>query len=365
MIGRNRSCFALTLLAACLVIACSPGQSSRSPPREIAQQQADPGEPSAEDIEFWLGVSESELLDQAGRPFTERPPEHPQPMPAGDLSGAVISFTRCCAGFVAPDYRLELRGNGQATFDGRAALLTGVHRFQVSPAEVQSLVKNLEAANFWALGSKYDCGMSHGARLTLSVELGGQKKTVSHHCGVGRGLPQRIVEIERAIVTAGDGPRWLIGTDATLDQLEREGFDFKSVAGADLLSRAMMYSSSAFIQELLARGTPLDTSHGPLIAEAAFAGRRGAFQTLIKAGAFQAGSEGKQAALERAIQACRPEMVAEILPHKPDLTARSQDYGGRNLLELADLCSDPEDGVIREMLIAEGADPKMPGLLAR
>lgn len=311
------------------------------------------------DRDFVLGIPEGELVGVVDETLLDPPPTFRARMPTGDPDKAVIRFNRCCAGFAAPSYTFELRGDGSAIFQGEDALVTGVHRYRVSPRRVKQLLKRLREADFWSLDERYDCGISHATQLSLSIKIGGKTKSVIHRCGRGFGYPDRLIAIEESIIEVARGEDWLLGTSHTFKLLSAEGFDYRSTAGGDLAAGAMEYGSDAFIRRLLARGTSLQSSRGPVIRDAVFRGRMEAFHMLVAAGAFGRDQVGaKEEALEAAITTARPEMLAEVLKHKPDVNVHFDDRGGRTPLDLAEGYGVENSAEMRRMLIAAGADPE-------
>ena len=301
------------------------------------------------------------------------PPARHLPIPPGSLSSVRIVLQRGeCLG-TCPGYRVEVRGDGTATFHGEGYVLVhGDHNFRVPPETVQCLLQDFSAADFWSLAPKYEAPITDSPNHQVTLEIGGRRKTVDDYVGAWVGMPAAVTELETAIDVAAAN-RFVEGDDGTMDALRAEKFDFKSEAGGALLAGAAATGPDELVLDLIAAGAPV---HGratqerrgdsaPAIIAAARRGRVRMVRALIAAGAFT----GDDANLKNdtylgAAAALDEDTLVEILAAKPDINARAND--GKTALmalqhddetESEELARNgPRQIAIAKRLLALGAD---------
>ena len=99
-------------------------------------------------------------------------------------------------------------------FVGREGTVTS----RVAPARVDSLVRSLEAAGYFALADAYvpeapACGpyATDAPTVVTSARSGGRSKTVRHDHGCA-GAPAELTRLERLIDSVAGTARWVHGT---------------------------------------------------------------------------------------------------------------------------------------------------------
>jgi Domain of unknown function (DUF6438) len=127
---------------------------------------------------------------------------------------AVITMERtACFGY-CPAYRLTIHGNGQVTYEGIAFVATqGTQTIQLSPEQVQSLIREIEQANFFQLKDAYAVEMTDLPGTRTSVTLNGRSKEVWHYGSVGDpnldNAPAALSNLERVIDQAVNVNQWV------------------------------------------------------------------------------------------------------------------------------------------------------------
>jgi hypothetical protein len=326
-----------------------------------------------------------EYIDEEDIPGTHRP------MPEGPLDTVRIRLERTACLGTCPVYVVELLGSGAATFSGEAYVdVEGKHRFEVAPESVAQLLEKAKAADFWSLRERYAGGITDFPSTIVSIEAGGVSRTVSDYVGTADGMPQAMVELERAIDDVARSSQWITLSDAAVDALVAERFDFSSPAGAVLLMRAIGNDGDARDEGAIVRvielGAPIGAFDSDLIGWGRFSGSplEGALEqrlprvvdALLARGALGSPARPDSRALDAAFGAAirGGDLVASQriwnfgTDRRPALTFTStyETDDGRELHKVSPviLLLDPEsqkssDGLrIAQWLVALGCDPK-------
>jgi ankyrin repeat protein len=194
----------------------------------------------------------------------ERRPDYPVAFPnVKNWDSLVISMTRGPAGggFVT---QVEIRANGTVTYDG----WMGSHRASIPSARVKVLVDQMRRHGFFWLHDSYASSWSDQASATIRVSFDGRTKTVVDYAGRDDGMPDAVIDIERAIDQAVDVDRWEKGNSETGPSLAAENWDFKArnYANSVMLAMVARRGSVGALRDLIALGAPLDA--GALVAAA-------------------------------------------------------------------------------------------------
>jgi hypothetical protein len=301
----------------------------------------------------------------------------PPPLPSGGRDSVRIVLERDgCLGD-CPVYRVELDGDGAVRFHGEHfVLLKGDHKAQVSPAVVDCLLEDFRSAGFPSLNDEYKAAVTDMPRFQISLSIGGKTKTVTDYAGQMVGMPATVTALEQAIDRAAGSEAWVKGNATTLHVLDAEHFDFHGRDAAKLLADAAADADDEFLFALIERGAPVDGlsqdeyGNEPLstMEVAAMNGRLELVRRLIAAGAFAQGDRAAvSAALRASVASRKPELVAEILKHDPDVNSRNEQ--GDTALALVftgahphydENGADQADAAIIRLLGHAGADPNLP-----
>jgi len=144
------------------------------------------------------------------------PRSFPEPW---DLKGVKIQLSRTACYGTCPVYSVTIRGDGSVHFSGqRYVLIPGEHDAHIDPAAVRDLVRQFEAANFFAAGDRYVATVTDNPTYTLTLTVAGKSKTVTDYVGEQVGMPLVIVDLENAVDDAAGTERWIKGEQADKSQ---------------------------------------------------------------------------------------------------------------------------------------------------
>lgn len=324
---------------------------------EVGRWRFDPylyeGEPSRVTVKFRIDEEEQ--------------PRRHRPAPKGDPRKLVIvQENRPWFASYSP-YRVELRGDGSAVYQSfRKTDPLCPQTYTVDAARVQALLEKAETADFWSLRDTYrkspNALVNASASASLSILFGGRRKSVQDHSNEDSGKPQALETLHQEVMQVANVNFWQIPSLDTLDQLETNGFDFRSVqAGQFLIETAANYRvEDSVVLSLMDRGAPLDhvlydrDSERSLLEVSLAAGRESVARRLIDSGALKTDGEIDRQKVNQAflgsIESGYLELVEMILPYRPDLSAPAILYVGRSNAE------DEDKIAVLKLLLAKGAD---------
>ncbi len=308
-----------------------------------------------------------------GRPERVPPPKQHVPIPNGSLETVRITMERTQCYGTCPAYAVEIKGDGAATYDGRAhVVVPGEHKFTVAADSVKCLLDAFRDADFWSLAPIYRANITDLPTTTLTLEIGGEKKTLEDYAGEMVGMPSKITVLEQMVDAVASRP-WVAGDETTVSRLSAEGFDFRTPEAADLLAEAASQKNPDFALALLRAGTAPNghassySGSVPAVVTATAAGHLQLVRALIAAGAFSSGSSSvKEEALRAAARSGDPAIVQEVLLHKPDVNGRDVEGSTALMMVRGEVEIGPRGAVIEDRtgervaivraLLAAGAD---------
>jgi hypothetical protein len=156
------------------------------------------------------------------------PPERwalvPQSFPdPWDLKGVKIQLLRTVCYGRCPAYSVTIRGDGSVHFSGEKYVqIQGEHDAHIAPAAVMELVRQFEAANFFAAGENYIARVTDNPTYKLTLTVAGQTKTVTDYVGEQVGMPLVITDLENAVDDAAGTERWIKGNEQTTASPDQE-----------------------------------------------------------------------------------------------------------------------------------------------
>lgn len=280
------------------------------------------------------------------------------PLPEIDYRSLSITLERSACYGSCPDYRVEIKGDGEVVFTSRAepvdeaaamhrawnvsgVLVPGRHVSRIDRSALEALVERFRQAHFFGLKDSYQAGVTDNPTYVLTFQTGRHRKRVVDYVGNMVGMPEAMSALEDEVDRVAGTGRWVKGDSGTVEALASEGFDFSSAAARSLLVWSIREAPERMILELIARGVPLDSK----VADAERVG------TYVNEPAASGELLG-QVALKHSILAGRPAVFAELvrrgwLRRTPmaDLSRAFAASGGG--------CSP----IIAEALIGAGIDP--------
>jgi len=185
-----------------------------------------------------------------------------RPMPAITLDQVTISLSRSgCLGS-CPDYRVRIRGDGTVEYQGSGFVdVLGKHVYRIPPGEVEALVAKLRRADLWSMAPSYRAMITDNPFYELTFELGNQVHRIEDYVGTAAGMPQVVRDFEDEVDRAARSSEWINLSTAAVEQLQREGFDFRSQEAADLLARAVANDAGQeepAMLRMMQLGTPVE-----------------------------------------------------------------------------------------------------------
>lgn len=237
------------------------------------------------------------------------------PMPDVALSDVSISLRRTGCYGTCPSYRVTVRGDGTATYEGDAFVdVEGEHHYTVPVEEVAALVERIREDDLWSMRSNYQAAITDHPSYALVIRMGDRTKPIRDYVGKMAGMPEVISEFEDEVDRVARSDQWVSLGMTAVERLEAEGFRFASQEGADLLARAVSNpaSSDVAIARLIALGAPIRggktrTLFGTgetHVLEAALRNRHaGLVQPLVDAGAWSKDGRVDQPLVDAAFRA--------------------------------------------------------------
>ncbi len=324
---------------------------------------------------------QSQVEDYVG-PLDRQVPAHPDPKQVRIALQRTGCFGTC------PDYRIELRGDGQVSYRGfRYVVVEGEHHWRVEPAAVARLVELIRKADYFKLDGYYVVEVSDNPTFVTSVSMGEQKKFVLDYgndiaelpfAAASEGeeakprMPKAVTELERAIDEVAGVNGWLQGDENTMTQLRAARWNFRTPAAGRGLNHLIGNCSTDLALEFIRAGAPVNVKSGnfdgfPGMFLAAHCGNLGLIRLLESKGAL-ARKKDASAFLVAAAGSGYPDLVAIALKHDSNVK-RTDDADGEPLIFTAaspvthddktsrDATFDPAKVVAQ--LIAAGADPNV------
>jgi hypothetical protein len=178
----------------------------------------------------------------------------------------------------------------------------------VPKADVAWLVAVIRALDAWSADERY--GVEDDARWSarLALRFGEARKTILEQDGRAAAMPLAVSWVERTLENVARVQRWTVLSDDALDQLQREGFDFRSRASGDMLARAVNNTEARDdrpMLRLLGLGAPIDArgDGGAALLQSALQHRHARLvEPLIAAGALATGGKPDPAKVDAAFR---------------------------------------------------------------
>jgi hypothetical protein len=178
-------------------------------------------------------------------------------LPVAPLATVVIRLERDACFGTCPVYSVELRGTGDAIYEGGCfTMVPGRRTERIDPRVIAELMEQFRKADFWSLQPAYRAQITDSPTNRVTLTIGGQTKTVEDYVGKMVGMPPEVTALEDAIDRATGSARWTVSDEPTLQKLEAEGLRFDSREGARMLALARLNRREDLARFLAARGAP-------------------------------------------------------------------------------------------------------------
>jgi Domain of unknown function (DUF6438) len=315
---------------------------------------------------------EARQEDYAGDPGREFPRRFPE-----DKTAIVLTRSGCLG--ACPAYEIEVRGDGEVIYRGRSdVLVSGEHRWQVTPEIVARLVDQFRRAEYFKLEGYYVLNATDLPAYVTHIDIGDQHKFVVDYGGSGSSggaaastsfggpvpnMPASVTEIEDAIDRLSGVLSWRSGDEGTLQALSMEHFSFKSRISGKALAYLISNCKIDLAYAFLKRWAPIDTVRtGENVAEAAQCGDVPLIEAMVSQGALASSRDAREF-LIGSVRSGDPRMVVIALRHFRRVNIKNGD-GKPLLFSVGENSPDEDDprnayfdesAVIR-LLVAAGAD---------
>jgi len=253
----------------------------------------------------------------------EEQPQSHVPTPDGPLESLHLRLDRGLCSGVCAVYTVDVSGDGQVVYRGNDYVdVQGEHRYLVPVEQVAKLVQKLKTDDLWSLRPQYVSTIADAPRFILTMRIGSGQRQLVDYVGEEAGMPAAVTDFENEIDRVAHTEMWITLTRPGLEQLKKEGFDFHSKAGGELLARAVTGArEEGVLVELVNLGAPLGTLLDPddrlesersltVLDQALLNGQGALADAMLSHGAMR-GAGGK------------------VDPHRLDVAFRAAIVGGR------------------------------------
>jgi ankyrin repeat protein len=314
-----------------------------------------------------------------------------------DWNSLRIKLKRTACYGSCPDYSVEVRGDGEVTFQGRSnVLIPGNHRGKISKQSLQELFKTFRRANYFSTRDEYAAMITDNPSYTTSVEFDGHSKSVHDYVGLRVGMPEAVKNVEDSIDRLAGTAKWIKGNEQTGAALVGEKWNFRADTeeNRELFAKVVASGSPELTRLFVSKGAPTlsmtkdgdgalvnaaekgdlelvqlmlgeQTNLPPALLScalgaAAHSGNVELANFLIDKGADvngpACGRYGKPTVLMRAAQTGKAEMVEMILDHHPDVNLKDSNGATSLVYALEGPSENADTAKTLDLLIGAGAD---------
>ena len=131
-------------------------------------------------------------------------------VPPAESGPVTIALERTpCFGF-CPDYTVSIDGAGAVTYNGqRFVAVTGEQHGQVSPGDVQALLRAFDEVQFQSLRDEYRAQVTDLPSAIVTLTRNGHTKRVVDYAGTSVGMPAAVRDIEQQIDRVANTQQWV------------------------------------------------------------------------------------------------------------------------------------------------------------
>ena len=174
-----------------------------------------------------------------------------------------VTVVRTGCFWQCPEYAVTVRDDGRVGYRGlRHVDIPGARSWTIPASDVAPLMALALDPGLWAAKSRYLEDVHDAETIMVRVDSGGQRKQILLYPADHSDAPAAVRKLAQDMTKHSGVDRWVRISPATLQSLQREGFDFASPAGRDLLVRSIRYQGnldSAALLQLLDLGASAET----------------------------------------------------------------------------------------------------------
>lgn len=127
-----------------------------------------------------------------------------------DWDSLVITLDRTMCFGTCPDYRVEIRGDGSVTYEGRHYVeVTGTQSAKIPVEAVHALFEKFRDAEFFWSQDEYAAEITDFPTYEVSISFDGVNKSIRDYAGTKAGMPGVFVELENAIDETANTAQWI------------------------------------------------------------------------------------------------------------------------------------------------------------
>ena len=324
------------------------------------------GKPTTAEVEEYANLIPPERL----------PKSHFTPPAIRPDSKIAITLERSGCMGSCPSYQVRLSTEAVEFKGGGFVVASGKHTAALDPSIVRALARQFVMADFYSMDPSYLANVTDMPGYSLTISIDGEEKQVHDYVGSWVGMPDAVSDLENKVDEVAQTSRWVEGKDGLVLALKAEKYDFHTFDAQATLKAAAQNGQIATVRELLDAGVPLKPIPAPKPKEPymrvpfadvgwlnAASAHPDALQILLDAGASNDDQEdkdlalagaantgsllsvrallnygadpnydlskrqgaGRGSALISAASSGKPDVLREILMHKPKLELRGQD----------------------------------------
>ena len=156
-----------------------------------------------------------------------------------------VTVVRAGCFWQCPEYAVTVRDDGRVGYRGlRHVDIPGTRSWTIPASDAAPLMALALDPGLWAAEARYLEDVHDAETILVRVESGGQRKQILLYPADHSDAPAAVRQLAQAMARQSGGDRWVRVSPATLQSLQKEGFDFASAAGRDLLIRSIRYQGS-------------------------------------------------------------------------------------------------------------------------
>jgi ankyrin repeat protein len=206
------------------------------------------GKPVAASVEEYIDLVPPERL----------PKTHITPPAIRPDSKVSITLQRTGCMGNCPAYIVTVSTEGIAFDGGFAVVAKGKHADKVDADAVRDLAKKFVAADFYSMDPMYREMATDLPTYMLSISIDGHEMRVEDYNGQEVGMPAVIADLEEDVDTLARTGRWIEGSEGLVGVLQAEKYNFKTFDAQVMLKQALTNGKTATVEELLQAGVPLE-----------------------------------------------------------------------------------------------------------
>jgi len=227
-----------------------------------------------------------------------------------------------------PSYSVTVDKDGIEFQGGGNVVAAGRHRDVVDHRQLRELADRFLAADFYSMNAEYVAGVTDNPTYELSITIDNRTKKVVDYVGSWVGMPSIITELEDAVDEFTGTQRWIDGAGRLVQALQSQKFNFHTFEAQVMLKEAAVRGKAQTLKELLEAGVPLTPLPAPkpkepyMVAPFQDVGWLNAasenldtLQVLLNAGASKNDQHDKDLALARSARSGNVESVRVLIAY--------------------------------------------------